>query len=209
MTQHIAISGTGRAGTTFLMQLFTALGFDTGFSDYQAAINLNCNAGMEFDLNSENLPFIIKSPFLCDELEKFINEKKICIKYLIVPIRDLYSAAESRRKIQKEGKNFNFSSSENIPGGLWGTKDPEMQEQFLMKMFYKLIFLSVKYDLKIIFLDFPKIINDPEYLRQKLLPLFKFSMRFKLRKKKFHRIYSLVCKPELLHNFDLKKEKII
>jgi hypothetical protein len=31
MKRHILISGTGRAGTTFLVQLFTALGFDTGF----------------------------------------------------------------------------------------------------------------------------------------------------------------------------------
>lgn len=31
--RHIIISGTGRAGATFLVQLFTALGIDTGFTD--------------------------------------------------------------------------------------------------------------------------------------------------------------------------------
>jgi hypothetical protein len=40
---HILISGTGRAGTTFLVELPTELGFDTGKGHY----NENCHAGLK------------------------------------------------------------------------------------------------------------------------------------------------------------------
>lgn len=49
-SNQVIISGTGRAGTTFLIQLLTCLGFDTGFANVEAAIDPNCNAGMEWDL---------------------------------------------------------------------------------------------------------------------------------------------------------------
>jgi len=47
--EKIFITGTGRCGTTFLIKLFTFLGFDTGFNkdNYKRYIMPNCNAGME------------------------------------------------------------------------------------------------------------------------------------------------------------------
>ena len=48
---HIIISGTGRAGTTFLVQLLTELGLDTGFPKGQK-IDQNSSAGLELDLRS-------------------------------------------------------------------------------------------------------------------------------------------------------------
>jgi hypothetical protein len=47
---HVIISGTGRAGTTFLGQLLTALKLDTGFYNPFADIDPISNAGMEFDI---------------------------------------------------------------------------------------------------------------------------------------------------------------
>jgi hypothetical protein len=44
---HIIISGTDRSGTTFLVQLLTALGLDTGFTDLTSPVFANCDAGME------------------------------------------------------------------------------------------------------------------------------------------------------------------
>ena len=59
---HIIISGTGRVGTTFLVQLFTALGLDTGFSDLASDVFANCHAGMEWDIRHPDAPYIIKKP---------------------------------------------------------------------------------------------------------------------------------------------------
>jgi hypothetical protein len=47
---HVIISGTGRAGTTCLVQVLTALGLDTGFADLTSAVHANCHAGMEWDI---------------------------------------------------------------------------------------------------------------------------------------------------------------
>lgn len=49
---HILIGGTGRAGTTLLVQYFTALGFDTGFTLDQAMQRVDSisRAGLEHSL---------------------------------------------------------------------------------------------------------------------------------------------------------------
>src|SRR5689334_19108131 len=96
---HLIISGTGRAGTTFLVQLFTALGLDTGFSDLQSAIYENCNAGMEKDIHLPDAPYIIKTPWLCDYLDEVLENNDRVIDHAIVPVRDLYAAAQSRRDV--------------------------------------------------------------------------------------------------------------
>ena len=68
---RLYISGTGRAGTTFLMQLFTELGLDTGFkrvSDNKSYFP-TARAGLEQDLFDRKGPRIVKSPFLCDHVD--------------------------------------------------------------------------------------------------------------------------------------------
>jgi hypothetical protein len=42
---RILISGTGRSGTTLLVQYFTALGFDTGFTLEQALSRVDPSRG--------------------------------------------------------------------------------------------------------------------------------------------------------------------
>ena len=93
---HIIISGTGRAGTTFLVQLLTELGLDTGFPKGQK-IDQNSSAGLELDLRSARAPYIIKSPWLCDYLDEVLQGGELIIDCALIPMRDLYSAAESRR----------------------------------------------------------------------------------------------------------------
>jgi hypothetical protein len=53
---HVIISGTGRAGTTFLVQLLTALSLDTGFKPGTTPVFAHCNAGMEQDIRKPNAP---------------------------------------------------------------------------------------------------------------------------------------------------------
>ena len=67
---HIIISGTGRAGTTFLVQLLTELGLDTGFPRAVSQTDANSNAGMELDIRDIKAPYIIKNPWLCDYLDE-------------------------------------------------------------------------------------------------------------------------------------------
>ncbi len=181
------------------MQLFTALGFDTGFDIQRDRPHSICNAGLEWDLRDPNAPFIVKSPWMCEYLEAVLSKGDLFIEHLIVPVRDLFSAAESRRDVMRRGKIAGLKEGPNdLPGGLWGTSEPENQERVLTERFYKLLQTATRFDIPLSFLDFPRIVREPEYLRKKLMPIFG---RRRLGKKRFNRAFSLVSRPELVHNF--------
>jgi hypothetical protein len=167
--RHIIITGTGRAGTTFLIQLFTSLGFDTGFTNFTSNLFLNCNAGMEWDFRKPNSPYVIKSPHLCDYLDDVLETKNVIIEHAIVPVRDLYSAAESRRNVTRTSDEKLYK--EKIPGGLWHTDNPDHQEAILTKQLYKLIYTITKWDIPITLMHFPRLVQEGGYLYSKIKPI--------------------------------------
>ncbi len=191
---HIIISGTGRAGTTFLVQLGTALGLDTGFTDTSSALYANCSAGMELDIREPDAPYIIKSPWLCDYLDEALEAGDITIDHAIIPVRDLYSAAESRRDVTRRTDTAVFPMA---PGGLWHTDTPENQESVLANQLYKLIFTLAKRDIPLTLLHFPRFVNDPEYLYRKLSFMWEG-----IPYEAFLKVFKQVAQPELIHNFE-------
>ena len=172
MREHVIISGTGRAGTTLLVQYFTRLGLDTGFSLEQAASDVDpiASAGLEFsDLSVEALPYIVKSPWLCETLSEVLNKNSVRIKAAIVPIRELEKAALSRVRVTEEATRQGFNGAEH-PGGLWGTANPEEQQSALARRFFDLIFTLTEYQVPIYFLSFPRFARDTDYLYSVLEP---------------------------------------
>lgn len=192
--QHVIISGTGRAGTTFLVQLLTELGLDTGFADSTSSLLPNCNAGMEWDIRHPDAPYIIKSPWLCDYLDNVLQEEDIIIDHAIIPVRDLYSAAESRRDVTKRTDPSLYPGE--IPGGLWHTDIPEQQEAILAHQLYKLIYTVAKNDIPLTLLYFPRFIYDPKYLYEKLsFVLNDIGQDF------FLQAFQRIARPDLVHTF--------
>ena len=86
----------------------------------------------------------------------------------------------------------------DYPGGLTGTDVPEEQEQILLERFYKLFWIAARYEIPVTVLEFPRIVQDSEYLRQKLIPIFG---SLQLEKKRFDDAFLLISKPELVHKF--------
>jgi hypothetical protein len=194
---HVIISGTGRAGTTFLVQLLTSLGLDTGFASPTSGIYENCNAGMEFETNAlreSNAPYIFKSPWLCDCLDAIVGGGEVVIDHAIIPIRELYAAAESRRTISKKA---GITEANVTPGGLWHTAVPGDQETVLTHQLYKLLFAVAKHEIPITLLYFPRFVSDPGYLYTKLRFLLMNGMNYEAFLKSFHSI----SRPELVHEF--------
>jgi hypothetical protein len=193
---HLLISGTGRAGTTFLVQLLTELGLDTGFQNAFDGIHSNCRAGMEYDIRFGTPPYVIKSPFLCDHLDDFLENAagNVVIDHLFVPVRDLYAAAESRRDVTRRTDAALFPGG--VPGGLWMTDQPERQEQVLLDMLYKLVFAAAKWEIAVTLLHFPRTVHDPVYLYEKLSPALK-GMDYDRFLSGFQRI----AKPGLVHEY--------
>ena len=196
---HIIISGTGRAGTTFLIQLLTSLGLDTGFKDTHSNVDPESQGGMEFDLRSADAPYLIKSPWLTDYLHEVLETGNCVIDHAFIPVRDLFSAAASRIRVAETRNPEIHPASQSAPGGLWHTDDPAKQAEVLTLQLYKLIHTLSKYDIPYTFLYFPRIVNDPEYLFSKLAPVLK-----ELDYDAFVAAFKEIAKPELVHEF--KKE---
>ena len=95
--QKIYITGTGRSGTTFLMRLFTFLELDTGYNktNYKDFIFKNCNSGIEKAYKAK--PYIIKSPYLVENLRTLVMDESIRIKAIIVSIHNYTESATSRQ----------------------------------------------------------------------------------------------------------------
>lgn len=194
-SSHIIIGGTGRAGTTLLMQIFTLLDLDTGFSKEHALnkIDKDSRGGLERSLFDKNLPTFIKSPNFCHEIKEAIASG-IEVKTAIIPVRSLEDAAESRIAISKvaaaKGKN-----PLRVAGGLWDCKSSDEQESVLAINFYEFIESLIKSNIEIIFLDFPRFVLNPEYLYGKLKKLLD---EYQITYVKFREIFELVVDPKMI-----------
>src|SRR5450432_2615241 len=144
----IIITGTGRAGTTFLVQLFTELGLDTGYTaqTWRRDYDSHCAAGLEHDLADGAGPRILKNPAFCETLPDLLRRGDFTVEHAIIPIRALEDAAQSRIRIGGEGKT---------PGGLTGTCDSASQKPALAVDFHRLVHTLTTHDIPHTFLDFP------------------------------------------------------
>lgn len=201
---HVIISGTGRAGTTFLVQYFTALGLDTGYTMDEVFEKPDpvSNAGLERSLGCADLPYIVKSPWFADQIANFLQSGRLQIAEAIIPMRDLYAAAESRRRVYQEVAALGKDPLK-YPGTIWKTENPEEQELYLAMQFYKLIGPLVAHGIPIRFLHFPEFVHDHEALFAGLEPLLDqhgVSWRSSLS------AYERVVNVALIHRFEPKKE---
>ena len=109
----IIITGPGRSGTTFLVQLLTRLGFDTGFEPYnEEGYRENLRAGLEWPLLAQidfskqspdeirtaidKAPRILKGPDWSLIIKRLLMDNLIQVDSIILPVRDLETAARSR-----------------------------------------------------------------------------------------------------------------
>jgi hypothetical protein len=157
----VVITGTGRAGTTLLVQVLTDLGLDTGFSaDHR--VDERVNAGLEFRIESPNAPRIVKDPNLSRRLGGLLDGGEVEIEHVIIPVRDLDVAVASRVRNTKYGSNLHTF------GGLFGTARATHQREALALLFYELLYTVARYDLPHTFLLFPRFTEDWEYTYEHL-----------------------------------------
>ena len=157
----IVIAGTGRAGTTLLVQVLADLGLDTGF-DSSAPIDTRVNAGLERSLVGPNVPRIVKSPNLSRTLGALLDDGQVRVDHVIIPIRALDVAAASRIR------NTKYGSDLHTWGGLLGTNRATRQPDALALMLADLLFTIARHDLEHTLLLFPRFVTDATYLYDKL-----------------------------------------
>jgi hypothetical protein len=156
----VVIAGTGRAGTTLLVQILTQLGLDTGFAT-DAALDTHARAGLEL-VTLVDAPRIVKNPALSTNLRGVLERGDVAIEHVIVPMRDLDIAAASRVRVSEYGRR------PDAPGGMWHTNLGHNQRDALAGVFYELIWTLVEFDVPYTFLAFPRFALDADYLAEKL-----------------------------------------
>lgn len=164
MRKHVIITGTGRAGTTFLVALFTHLGLDTGFDPTDLKLHPLSRAGLERGIWEENAPYIVKSPVVCDMPEHLFGP---AIEHVIIPFRGFEEAAESRIHVH-ELATGRREGGVTYPGGLWDTERAADQANVLRLKFARLLEMLVRYEIPMTFLLYPRLARDPDYLYAKL-----------------------------------------
>ena len=207
--RHVVITGTGRAGTTFLVELLTHLGLDTGFTVEDVATKkfLEARAGLESDIRQEDCPYITKSPHFCDDACEIIGREDIVVEQVFIPVRNLHAAAESRRYVSKMvASNWSFFQKvrnqirpKSVAGGLWLTASTRArkQEEMLLQQIYKLALTLSKTEIPVTLMHYPSLVKDPRYLYGKLRPILS-GIEFDL----FQAVFTKVARPELVHCFN-------
>jgi len=182
--RHLIIAGTGRAGTSFLVRYCDALGLEThiaksGDAQWAAA----ANAGLEdmpYVLPHGALPYVVKSPWTSEFVDQLVADEGVAIDAFVIPVRDLRDAAASRIILELrdvyEKAEWMTSFEETwrhwaiTPGGALFSLDPIDQERILAVGFARLVQRLVKADIPLVLLDFPRIVEDADYLFDKLRP---------------------------------------
>lgn len=198
--EKILITGTGRAGTTLLVQLFTVLDFDTGYSVDEAMTDIDpiSKAGLERLDTGPDSPYVIKSPIYADLLPQLLQDQRLHLRATILPMRDLYAAAQSRRRVTAEAIGAGGAPDDEHPGGLWLTRSPEEQEAKLAAQFYKIMHTLTTFGVTPITLEFPRFARDEAYLHQRLLPVLR---QHGVSRREFRSAFAKVVQTERIHEF--------
>jgi hypothetical protein len=177
---HILITGPGRSGTTFLVQLLTRLGCDTGFVPYVEAFDPAIRAGCEletidFDLNftaeeareySKDWPHVFKAPDWSWKLKGFLARGFVEIEHVILPFRDFDVSAKSRIDAGLDWMLHNVDDeSEKL----------NHQAAVHAMVFGRVVEVCYLYHLPLHIIRFPELVQSADYCYQRLQPIFGFD----------------------------------
>ena len=182
---HLMIAGTGRAGTSFLVRFLAAMGLETHLAkSSDAQWNDEANAGLEdipLTAAFDNLPYVIKTPFLSEIIDDVLHDPAVVIDTVIIPVRSLVEAAASRTVVELQaihqlqpwmaGLDHMVETWGVTPGGTVYSLNPMDQGRLLAVGLHRLIECLTRADVPMLFLDFPRLAEDPDYLFTKLRSL--------------------------------------
>jgi hypothetical protein len=161
---HLLIAGTGRAGTTALVQLLDACGLDAGTDDLRYVEA--ARAGLERKFRAESSPRVVKHPYISEYLNDLIADgfDPGRIDAILVPIRDLQESAASRIDVFAQ-------HGVPAPGGLWRERRPGRQIQILAEEEHRLFQTAAEHSIPVVLLAFPKFVDDAAYAWNQLKPV--------------------------------------
>jgi hypothetical protein len=172
--EHALIAGTGRAGTSFLVQFLAECGVPThplGELGYFPA----ARAGFEQNLLDHNAGYLVKDPWFSEYLHE-IDLNEIQLDAVIIPVRDLAEAAMSRIRLERSslygatdvepGRQI----SGGAPGGALYSLNLADQERILAVGFARVLSWCLEKSVPLYMLHFPRLVTDADYTIGTLWP---------------------------------------
>jgi hypothetical protein len=99
MQHHRLITGTGRAGTSLLVRVLDACGFEIEISRHHDSVfwDEKANAGIEsIPVVGDDHPYVVKSPFSYQFIRELLARPDIKLDGVLLPVRELTEAVASR-----------------------------------------------------------------------------------------------------------------
>jgi hypothetical protein len=172
--KHAVIAGSGRSGTTFLIEFLAVCGVPTHPID-QLGYFAEARAGREQSLLDPDAGYLVKDPWVFDYVDE-INLDEITIEAIIIPVRDLRAAATSR-VIQERSYRYSRGTLDRFrtmfgdtPAGVLNPIDVAEQEKHLAVSQSRLFSWCLGNDLPVFMLQYPRLITDGDYLVSVLWP---------------------------------------
>jgi hypothetical protein len=162
----IVITGTGRAGTTLLVQLLTELGMDTGLHDGKLTpYGHGVHAGLECRVDDPGSPGVVKDMTLGFRMRAVLESGTVTIGHVLLPRRRLDVATASRIRAARYGREI-FRH-----GALTGTMRVRDQRKVLESMEREVISALDDFAIPWTVLEFPRFATDAAYTHAALTPI--------------------------------------
>ena len=166
LRDRVLVTGTGRCGTSFIMQALTVAGEPTGFSSPMERFYPLNMAGQEtilptdasHDYMAKYERFkVIKDPRLCFTLRTLLKNDSISVDHVYVMIRDIHGASLSR--VKKNLLLLPPDQTDFSPHGML-----EGQTIFMYEAFGVLMETLALHEIDHTFIEFPRCLTDAEYM---------------------------------------------
>jgi len=158
-----AITGTGRSGTTLLIQIAAAM----GKTELVGSFNDSAKGGYEtrtdfYHISPDFIHPVIKDPRLIASAQDVYDRHPIRFKHVFLCVREFEQAAKSRIE-----KNMEFSSYGNLIES-YGKTPLKKHIVFFQRAIGSFIEFVARHDIPLTILSFPRFALDPLYLHRKL-----------------------------------------
>ena len=154
---------------------------------------------MEWNFGQARLPYVLKSPYFCEVLDRLIDERGLTIDHALVPVRSLHAAAESRRDVDRRNPGLALDLpgfGRIVPGGTLPAGAGESQEAVLAQKLHRLLHTLADREIPTTLLHFPRLVHESAYLPRRLAPVL-----HGLPYEPFARAFARIARPELVHDF--------